>query len=252
MKDGVFPMGKRKELVRDFTSGNITKTLLTFALPFILSNFLQTFYNLVDMAFVGQFVGKTGLSAVSIGSDLLHFFTFVCMGVSTAAQIIISQYLGMHDRKKVGETVGTFCFFLMAVAIFLAIIGIVFGNMFLNLMHTPEEAFSEARSYLFVCCAGLMFTFGYNAMSSIMRALGDSETPFKFVLLATGLNVILDYLFVGVFNMSCFGAALATIIGQCVSFVCCLLFLARHKEKLGFEISAEMFRPNMKILGSIL
>ena len=227
--------------IKDFTKGNITRQLLVFSLPLFLSNLLQIIYNTVDMIVVGNVLGKVGISAVSVGGDVSAFLTFVAMGFSNAGQVIIAQYIGAGKSQKIGKFVGTMSGFLMSCSIVISVLGLVFQNGILSLMNTPADAFSGAAEYSAVCMVGLFFIYGYNTVSAILRGMGDSKHPFIFISIAAVINLLLDVIFVIVFGMGARGAALATVISQAVSFILCVAFLYRNREKFGLDMSLRDF-----------
>lgn len=143
-----------KSLIRDLTEGSVTRLLLVFAFPILLSNLLQTFYNMVDMVVIGQFVGKSGLSAVSIGGDMLHFLTFLAMGISNAGQVILSQYIGAGNRERVKGTIGTMFTMTLICALVLMAVCLTFIDTFLSALNTPPEAFPYAKDYSLTCIWG--------------------------------------------------------------------------------------------------
>lgn len=228
-------MAAQKTLITDFTEGNVSKQLLVFAAPLFLSNLLQIVYNMVDMIVVGQVLGSTGLSAVSVGGDVSGFLTFLAMGFSSAAQVLIAKHIGAGERHKLGRFVGTMYTFLLGVAILLSALCICLREPLLRLMNTPPEAFSEAMSYSTVCMAGMVFTYGYNMSSAVLRGMGDSKRPFIFISIAAVLNLILDLVFVIAFRWGARGAALATVISQAVSFISCAFFI--YKKRTAYEIN---------------
>lgn len=230
-----------KSMINDMTSGNVIKQLLAFSFPFMLSNLLQTIYSMVDMIVIGQFVGSAGLSAVSIGSELLLFCTFIGMGFGNAAQILISQYVGLGDKASIQKIIGTAFTFMLALSIVVGVAGIFSAEAILKLLNTPPEAFDYAVSYVLVCFSGTIFIFGYNLVSSILRGMGDSKRPFMFIAIAAVTNLVLDLLFVAVFDMAAFGAALATVIGQAVSFIASIIYLSRRREAFGFDFKLKSF-----------
>lgn len=234
-------MSNEKTMINDLTQGSVTKTLFTFAAPFMLSNLLQTVYNLVDMVVIGQFVGSAGLSAVSIGGELLHLITFICMGFCSAGQISISQYVGAGDRRSVSRMIGNLFTSIFLLAMVLTVAGLCSVNWMLNLMNTPAEAFDQAMDYTVVCFWGTIFIFGYNVVSSILRGMGDSKRPFVFIAVAAVINLVLDLLFVAVFHWDAMGAALATVIGQAASFIGSLVYLFIKRESFGFDFKPRSF-----------
>ncbi len=239
-------------IVRDLTQGSVTKLLLVFAFPLLCSNLLQTFYNMVDMVVIGQFVGKTGLSAVSIGGDVLHFLTFLVMGFSNAGQVILSQYIGAGQHERVKGTIGTMFTLTFVMAILLTVFCSLFLDSFLSLMNTPAECYQYTREYSFVCILGLVFIYGYNLVSAILRGMGDSRHPFYFIAVATVVNLVLDLVFVALFDMGPKGAALATVIGQGVSFLWAIFYLYRHRESFGFDFHPSSFRLDRVVLPKLI
>ncbi len=239
--------------IKDFTEGTIGKQLALFALPLFLSNLLQVVYNMVDMAVVGNVLGKAGISAVSVGSDVTHLLTFIAMGFSNAGQVIIARYIGAGRRHKIGRFVGTMSGFLLISSIVLSILGLAFQEHMLRLMNTPDEAFAGAVSYATISMAGLVFVYGYNAVSAILRGMGDAKHPFIFISITAVLNLVLDLLFVAVFDMGAGGAALATVISQAVSFLSCVVFLAKNRMDFALDISAADFiHWNRQMLSELL
>ncbi len=233
---------KKNELIRDLTTGSVPKTLLSFAMPLFLSGLLQTVYNMVDMIVVGKFVGSTGLAAVSIGGELLQLLTFIAMGFSNAGQILISRYVGEQRRNLVGKMIGSLFTLLLTAAVILMI---VFGLNYAGLMswlNTPADSWDMTRDYFITCIFGLIFIYGYNLVSAILRGMGDSRHPFMFIAAASVINIILDLIFVGRMGMGAFGAALGTVIGQGISFIFALRLLYRNKEQFCFDFKPRSFR----------
>ncbi len=241
-----------KQLINDFTQGSVPKQLVKFASPLFLSNLLQVAYNMVDMIIVGQAQGKVGISAVSVGGDVSNFLTFIAMGFSSAGQVIISQFLGAEQKDKIGKFIGTMFSFLLTLAAVLSVVCFIFRTPIMHLMNTPPEAWGEAMNYASICIAGMVAIYGYNIISAVLRGLGDSKHPFIFISLAAVLNVILDLVFVLGFDMGAGGAALATVISQCISFISCGVFLWKKKDSFGFDISArDFFRWDFPLLGTL-
>ncbi len=239
--------------IKDFTKGNVSKQLVTFAWPLFLSNLLQVVYNMVDMIVVGKRLGNAGLSAVSVGGDVTNLLTFIAMGFSNAGQVIIAQLIGKKQRDKIGRFIGTMSMFLVLCAAALSVLGLVFQKGLLALMNTPSEAFSGAVSYSTICMSGLVFIYGYNTVSAILRGMGDSKHPFVFIGIAAVINLILDVVFVLILNMGAGGAALATVISQGISFVCCVLFLMKNSAKFELNIKIRDFLfPDKSMLGDLL
>ena len=243
---------KKETMVTDMTTGNVTKLLLSFAFPLFVSNALQAVYNIVDMIVVGQYIGGAGMSAVSIGGDILHLLTFVAMGFSSAGQVLIARDVGSQNMNQVQKTIGTMFTFLLGISLVIS-----FGCFFIrhNILHwlnTPAESYAFTMDYTVTCIVGLFFVYGYNIVSAILRGMGDSRRPFLFIAIAASLNIVLDIVFVAVCGMEVFGAALATIISQAGSFIVSLIYLYRRKESFGFDFKLKSFRIESVALKPLL
>jgi len=234
-----------KTIARDLTEGSVTRILLAFSFPLLMANLLQMVYNMVDMIVIGQYVGPIGLSAVSIGGDVFHFLTFLAMGLSNAGQVIISQYIGAGLKDRLNGAIGTMFTVILGMAIVISVVCTIFLDPILSLMNTPDEALDYTIQYSATCIAGLFFIYGYNMISSILRGMGDSKRPFMFIAAAAVINLLLDLLFVAVFSWGPFGAALATVIGQAVSFIWAMIYLYRRKAAFGFDFKPKSFKPDM-------
>jgi len=249
-KEGV---SMRKTQIRDFTQGSITRQLIPFALPLFLSNLLQVVYNMVDMIVVGHVLGKTGTSAVAVGGDVSAFLTFIAMGFSSAGQVLIAKYIGSRQAEKLGRFVGTMTGFLLVCAVVISGIALIFQDGILYLMNTPQESYKGAADYSAICMIGLVFIYGYNIVSAILRGMGDSKHPFLFIGIAAVLNVLLDLLFVMGLDLGAGGAALATVISQGVSFLCCSMFLLKRREQFSlFFAWRDFIHWDTSMLGSLV
>ena len=237
-----------KTFIQDFTSGPILRTLLTFSLPLFLSNLLQALYNLVDMVVVGQVVGAPGLSGISVGGDVLAMLTFIAMGFSDAGQVIISMYIGSGLKEKLSRLIGTMATFMTLCAVVISALFLLLRDEILTLLNTPAESWDQAIAYATTCMVGLIFIYGYNVVSAILRGMGDSKRPFLFIAIAAVLNVVLDLLFVVVFGWESFGAALATVLAQAASFITALTYLYKNRQRLGFELTLHHFRIDRREL----
>lgn len=239
--------------VQDFTKGNITSQLIRFATPLFLSSLLQVVYNMVDMIIVGHKLGNVGLSAVSVGGDVTNFMTLIAMGFSNAGQVIISQYLGAGHKDRLGRFISTMFSFLSLVAIAIGAVGLFLREPVLRLMNTPADSYGQALAYSTICMCGLVFIYGYNMVSAVLRGLGDSKHPFVFISIAAVLNILLDLLFVLVLDMGAGGAALATVISQGVSFLLCAAFLMEKRAEFGINVKPRDFiRLDPSMLGALL
>lgn len=232
---------RNSSMVTDLTGGNVAKLLLKFAFPLFVSNALQAVYNIVDMIIVGQFIGGAGMSAVSIGGDILHLLTFVAMGFSSAGQVLVAQAVGAKRMDSVQKTIGTMFTFLLSISVLISFICFFLRHQMLGWLNTPAESYLYTMDYTVTCIVGLVFIYGYNIISAILRGMGDSRRPFIFIAIAAVMNTILDIIFVAVFDMQVFGAALATVISQASSFIIALIYLYRRRESFGFDFKRSSF-----------
>ena len=229
-------------MMTDMTQGSPTALLFRFALPLFVSNALQAVYNLVDMVVVGQYIGGPGMSAVSIGGDILHFLTFIAMGFSSAGQVIIARAVGARRMDDVRRTIGAMFSFMLSASVGIALLCFLLRRPILGWLNTPPESYAYTMDYTVTCICGLFFIYGYNIVSAILRGMGDGKRPFYFIAIAAVLNMILDVIFVVFLNMAVFGAALATVIGQGTSFLFALIYLYRRRESFGFDFKPASFR----------
>lgn len=240
-----------KTFSKDFTKGNISKQLLLFSLPFMASNALQVLYSTIDMIIVGEYVGTPGLSAVSQSSMIVNFATMVCLGFSNSGQVLIAQALGAKKYKEMNEVMGTLTVYVLLLSLVFSGIILAARTWILDVMHIPSESYDMAMDYLVICAAGLIFTAGYNLVSSVLRGMGDAKRPFLFIGIASFVNLVLDILFTGILGWGVAGAAYATVIGQAVSFFFSIYYLVKHRDAFGFEFKKSIFRLNKKYTGMI-
>lgn len=226
---------------KDLTQGNVVKQLILFALPFMISNVVQSFYNIADMLIVGRFGGAVGISAVNIGGQVTFLITNIVIGLSVGGTVVIGQYMGARNRKAVIESISTMLTSLMGAAVIMTVVMLLLSTQILELIQTPPEAFAQAREYLQITVSGTIFIFGYNALSAIMRGLGDSKRPLYFVIIACIINVVLDLILVGYFGMGARGAAIATIVSQAVSMGLCVWYLKNSDFMFDFKLESFKF-----------
>ena len=158
-------------MVRDMTRGPVVSQLIRFTLPLFVSNALQAVYNLVDMIIVGNYIGKAGMSAVSIGGDILHLLTFVAMGFSSAGQVIIAQAVGARKQDAIQKTIGTMFSFLLGFSLVMAMVCYGLRFSVLRWLNTPAAAYDYTMDYMITCVCGLVFIYGYNIVSAILRGI---------------------------------------------------------------------------------
>ncbi len=240
---------------RDFTQGPIARSMITFSLPFLLSNILQALYGAVDMLVVGNYadpdpvVSAQILSGVNIGSQITHLVAMMVSGLTISGTVMVGQYVGAKKQKDASETVGTMFTLMAIVGVALMAVMLLSSDLLLRLLNTPPEAFEHAKTYLVICLAGTLFIFGYNAVSSIQRGLGDSVRPLVFVGIACLVNVVLDLWLVKGLGMGAAGAAWATVIAQAISLILAAWYLSRNKFIFDFKLkSFRIQKDKMKLM----
>lgn len=217
------------------TEGKIGPALLGFAIPVLLSGFLQALYGAVDLFVVGQYDSSAAVSAVATGSQLMQTITGIVLGFSMGGTVLIGQAMGEKNQEKAAKAVGTLTVLFLIIAMAGTGVMLVFAETVTGLLHTPKEAFAYARQYIFICSLGIPFIVGYNAVSSIFRGMGDSRTPMYLVAIACIINVILDFLLVGGLGLGAAGAAAATIAAQGVSFLSALWIIRKNGFPFAFN-----------------
>ncbi|WP_156290141.1 MATE family efflux transporter [Oceanobacillus salinisoli] len=203
----------------DFTEGNILKQLIVFSGPIMFANLLQTSYQFIDSLWIGNLLGANALGAVAVSSTIIFTVLSFVIGLNNAALTILSQQKGRDHDDGLKRYLNAFVVILTFIAIFLGMVGFIFAEGFLTILGTPEVMMEEAKSYLRINFLGILFLFGYNFISTVLRALGDSKTPMHFVMIAVILNVMLDPLFISVFSWGVEGAAFATVVSQGTAFL---------------------------------
>ena len=231
-------------------SGSVWKSLVSFSIPFVISYFLQTLYGMADLVIIGQFEGPASITAVAVGSQIMHMVTVVLVGLSMGTTIAIARAVGKGEAEKVSCTIGQTLLIFGILSVVLAGFLINFLPRIVDIMATPPEAVRGTKHYLFICFLGSPLITGYNLISSIFRGLGNSRTPTYFVALAAVINLTLDLLFMGPFAMGPLGAALGTTISQGVSVLVGVFVMKRHPMGLG--LSKASFVPSGSLIREIL
>lgn len=233
----------------NLTQGSVLKNLIRFSVPYLLSCFLQTFYGLADLFIIGQFNGASAITAVSVGSQLMHMLTVVICGLAMGCTVLLGRAVGAGDRAHAARGIGNTVVFFTGIAAALTIILLGFIGQILRLLSVPAEAMAETRSYVFVCFIGVVFITAYNVLSSIYRGMGDSKHPMYFVMIAGVLNVGLDWLLIGPMGMGAQGAAIATVAAQAVSVVLAAAFIPKTVD---VTLHLSDFRPDRAILSKLI
>jgi putative MATE family efflux protein len=225
----------------DFTQGNITVKLIKFVGPLLMANILNSLYNTVDMIIIGQYVGSTGTVAVSLGGKMLMFLTMIGMGLSNGGQVLIAQQAGAKQHDQIKYSIGTLFSLLGIISLACCLICLLLSRRIIGWLNTPPEAFDAALAYLRITSIGLPLMFGYTAISSVLRGMGDSKNPLLFIAIAATFNLILDIVFIVNLNLGAAGTALATVIGQGVSLVISVMLLYKKRRDLGFDFKPGSF-----------
>ena len=231
------------------TDGNVKTRVLRFALPYMLACFLQTFYGLADLFVVGLYNGSEVSTAVSIGSQVMHFMTVTIAGLAMGTTVELSHSTGAGDTGRCRTVTGNSITAFSILALVLTTVLIFSGNGLTRLMMTPVEAVNATNDYLRICFAGLPFIIAFNLICSIYRGAGDSRRPMYFVAVACLVNIIIDFWFVGGLGMGASGAALGTVTGQGVSVLSALIFLKRTGP--GFRVEKNDLIPGRECLSVI-
>lgn len=221
------------------TTGSEAGQIIRFTLPLLAGNLLQQLYNIVDTMIVGRYLGDNALAAVGATGSITYFFYTLCLGLASGAGVIIAQYFGSGDGRRVRAAVFNSAFVTALFGVFMSILAVLLTEPVLKLLNTPENLLPTAVGYMRIAAGGTLAVAAYNWINSVMRSLGDSKTPLIFLGLASVLNVGLDLLFVLVFKWGAEGAAAATVLAQGVSAICSIIFGFRknpdmrlHKEDI--------------------
>lgn len=235
---------------RNLTKGSVFKNIVLFSLPYLLSYFLQTLYGMADLFIVGQFEGVESITAVSVGSQVMHMLTVMIVGLAMGSTVMIGKFIGADKKEEASAAVGNTVVLFMGVAAVLTIGLLMLVHPVVRVMSTPQEAVSDTVRYLTICFMGIPFITAYNIISSIFRGMGDSKSPMYFIGIACGVNIFLDYLFIGGMSLGASGAALGTVFSQTISVLTALLVIRR--KKTGISIKKYHLKPCSAVMGQIL
>ncbi len=230
---------------KEMTSGPCLPLIFNFTLPLLLGNMLQQTYSLIDAAIVGKFLGINALASVGASTSVVFLILGFCNGCCGGFGIPVAQKFGARDYVSMRRLVSVSLKLAGMMSVGIALITCLLCAFILRTMQTPENIFQDAYWYLLITFIGVPCTFFYNLLSSIIRALGDSKTPFWFLLFSTILNVLLDLLCILVFHWGVAGAAIATVFSQGVSAVLCYFYMYRKFEILRMQPADKRFRPEL-------
>lgn len=232
------------------TSGSISKTIITFAIPIFLGNLFQQLYNTVDSIVVGNFVSKEALAAITSCGPLIFLLVGLFAGTFIGAGVVISKYFGKNEPKNVKLAIHTSVAFALISSAILTVVGYFSTPFILHLMGTPDNVYEGAKSYIQIYFLGISGLIMYNSAAGILQAMGDSKHPLYFLIIASIINIVLDIVFVVYFKFGIEGTAYATIIGQAVSAILSYIVLFRTHEL--FRINIKEIKFNKLMLKQIL
>lgn len=235
---------------KNLTSGSVWKTIFYFALPYLLSYFLQTLYGMADLFIIGQFDGVSSITAVSNGSQVMHMLTVILVGLAMGATVTIARAVGAGRKDRAAAAVGNTITLFLLVSLVLTVVLLLLVRQMTGWIGVPAEAVEETVQYLTICFIGIPFITAYNIISSIFRGLGDSRSPMYFIAVACVANIVLDYVLIGPLDMGPAGAALGTTLSQTLSVVIALW--AIRKTDAGIRLQKTDFMLQRPVLGQIL
>ena len=221
-----------------------------FSLPYLLSYFMQLLYGLADLFVIGLYDGVASTTAVSIGSQFMHFLTVMIVGLAMGSTVTLARAVGAKNEGGASQTIGSSVSLFIAVSVVTATVLLLIIRPIVSVMSTPVEAINGTADYLRICFIGIPFITAYNVIASIFRGIGDSKSPMYFVAVACAFNILLDFIFIGSMNMGPVGAVLGTTLSQTFSVGISLLYLRR--KGLGIRLHKHDLRPDRPTLSKIL
>jgi putative MATE family efflux protein len=221
--------------MKDLSYGNEGRLILKFAIPMLLGNVFQQMYNIVDSVVVGKFIGKAALAAVGTSGPIIFLLVSFIIGVTMGFTIVISQFFGAKQLDNVKKAINTLYIFMFFTSILVSVGGILLSGFIFRIIDLDPAIVPDATLFLNIFLAGLIFLFGYNGTSAILRGLGDSKTPLYFLIGSVGLNIILDLIFVPIFHWDVAGVAIATVISEACAFIALIIYLNRYHKVVKFS-----------------
>lgn len=235
---------------KNLTEGSIMGNIASFAIPYMAAYFLQILYGLADLFIVGQYCDVDSTTAVSNAAQVMYMLTVVVIGLAMGTTVRIGRAVGAKDERQVSRIIGSTFVFFLTLSIVLCIVLFLLRSQIVLLINTPVEAISEATDYLTITFIGIPFIVCYNIIASIFRGMGDSRTPMYLIGLTCVENILLDYLFIGYFDMGAMGAAMGTTISQMCSVIISVLVVRKHRSIM--NVSRKDFRWDGKTISEML
>ena len=234
---------------KDLTTGSVFKNIILFSIPYLFSYLLQSLYGMADLFIIGQFDKIASTTAVSIGSQVMHMLTVTIVGLAMGTTVSIGQAVGSNDQKKASKIIGNTCILFLVLSFIVMGLLLLVIHPIVNIMSTPKEAIYGTTNYLLISFIGIPFITIYNIISSIFRGMGDSKKPMYFIAIACFINIILDYIFIGIFHLGTAGAALGTTLSQGTSAIISIIFILKKKE---ISLSKKDFDLSKSIISKII
>lgn len=237
-------------MVKDMTYGSSAKQILFFALPLMVGNLFQQFYNMADSMIVGRTLGTDALGAVCSTGSLNFLVLGFVTGLASGFCIPVAQFFGAKDYRNLRRSVTNMIYLAVGITALLTLLTAIFTDDILRLLGTPEDIFEDAYDYIIVIFLGMAATMFYNILAGLLRALGDSRSPLIFLIIASIINIGLDFFFILVCNMGVAGAGIATVIAQAFSGLLCLIYIIKKSTVLRLQKSD--WRPSLSMMKKLL
>lgn len=234
----------------DMTEGRPWEKLLLFTAPLLVGNLFQQMYSTADAIFLGRFVGDNALAAVGASMPVFFLIMVLLMGVAMGSGIIVSQYFGAKSREDLSYTIGTSITLVTIVGVFISLFAPIITRPMLALLATPAEILDDSVLYMNILLWGILGMAYFNILSGILRGLGDSFSPLIYLIVASLLNIALNFMFIVVFGMGIFGAAIGTVVAQGLCSILCLRKLMQMTDV--FDMSWQLLKPKKKYVKQIL
>lgn len=245
-------MEERMYMKTDMTTGCPIRHIVMFLIPLLIGNTFQQFYNMADTLIVGRYLGVDDLAAVGSSGSIIFLITGFAIGLTAGLSIIISQHYGGRDYEGVKRDLAASILISMSVAVIFTIVSVIFSRQLLMFMRTPGNILDGANRYVKVVYGGMCATVMFNLLSNALLAVGDSRMPLVFLSVACIVNILLDILLIAVFGMGVEGAALATVLSQIISVICCIVYIARrvavfHLNRQSFQFIPRDVKQQIKM-----
>lgn len=235
---------------KDLTNGSIYRNLISFSLPILMGYFFQNLYNSVDSAIVGRYVGKAALGAVTSSSTISNVIIGFFTGLATGVTVILSRHFGARNYEKLHRAIHTSIMFSIISGVTMALIGQFISPLLLQAVNCPEDVYQQAVIYLRLYLIGCIFTSVYNVSSSVLRSVGDSRSPFIYLVISSIINIVLDIVLVAKAGMGVSGVGIATIVSQLVSCICVYVRLSRTDDV--YKLVVRDLKIDMRILKDLI